>query len=87
MARRLMEKADSETEVFTENIADNKGVLPKSKEKAVSMYHIDDLISAETILGASKEIISVALHKNGKTAFTVDEAKDIVTKFKNKEVK
>lgn len=50
-------------------------------------YYKADFISNPKILGFDTLIVKTALEQSKKTEFTVSEAKDIVTKFANKEVK
>lgn len=57
------------------------------KISAVSRYTTDELSNAEKELNANKVIIRTALSRADKDLFTLEEAKEIVSKFKNKEVK
>lgn len=52
-----------------------------------SIYTAEELANNHTIFNASYEIVAVALRLAGKTEATMAEAKDIVEKFQNKEVK
>lgn len=52
-----------------------------------SVYTLEQLTRDHKALGASREIVSVALKKSGKTSFTFSEAQEQVNKFKNREVK
>lgn len=54
---------------------------------AESAYPIAELIANYKLFGANREIVVMALRKSGKTEATFTEAKVIVDKFKNKEVK
>ena len=53
----------------------------------VSVYSAAELARAHTVFDTSYEIVAVALKQAGKENATVSEAKAIVEKFKNKEVK
>ncbi len=57
---------------------------PKTQE---STYTAAELAKAHKTLGASYEIVVVALKQAGKARATVSEAKEIVERFKTREVK
>ena len=59
-------------------------VVPVEKE---SVYSAEDLIANHKVFKTSKEIVAVALRLEGKKTATFTEAKAIIDKFKNKEVK
>ena len=50
-------------------------------------YTVDELSKAENEFNANNFIIRTALSRADKDLFTLEEAKEIVSKFKNKEVK
>lgn len=54
---------------------------------AASVYTAAELANNAKFLGTSREIVVVALRLAGKESATIEEAKAIVDKFKNKEVK
>lgn len=49
-------------------------------------YTIGEFASAPESVGASADIVKAALSVNGMKSYTVKEAKEIVEKFKKKEV-
>lgn len=51
------------------------------------VYPASELADNYKVFGASREIVVVALRLAGKETATVSEAKRIIEKFKNKEVK
>ena len=57
------------------------------KTSSVSRYTVDELSKAENEFNANNFIIRTALSRADKDLFTLEEAKEIVSKFKNKEVK
>ena len=59
----------------------------KVKTSSVSRYTVDELSKAENEFNTNKVIIRTALSMSDKDLFTLEEAKEIVSKFKNKEVK
>jgi len=58
-----------------------------AKKPAGSIYSLGQLVREHKALGASREIVAVALKKTGKPSFTISEARGLVNKFKNQEVK
>lgn len=52
-----------------------------------SVYTINELADNHKVFGTYREIVVVALRIAGKETFTFAEAKDIIEKFKNKEVR
>lgn len=65
---------------------------PVEKETPVvhvneSVYTAEELAKNHKFFKTSYEIVVVALRMAGKTAATVTEAKNIIEKFKNREVK
>ena len=60
----------------------------KATVQEVSTYTVDELAKAPEAVGAkSPDIVRAALKRAGLESATVEEAKEIVKKFKNKEVK
>ena len=57
------------------------------KTSSVSRYTVDELSKAENEFNTNKVIIRTALSMSDKDLFTLEKAKEIVSKFKNKEVK
>lgn len=61
---------------------------PNNKTVAESTYTIQEFAAAPNVLGAKNtDIVTAALKLAGKETYTVSEAKEIVKKFKEKEVK
>lgn len=58
--------------------------VPSTQE---SVYSAEDLIANHKAFKTSKAIVKIALRKAGKKTATFSEAKTIIEKFKNKEVK
>ena len=52
-----------------------------------SVYTVDALIESYKVFGVNRDIVDVALRMSGKKTATFAEAKAIITKFKNREVK
>lgn len=50
-------------------------------------YTVEEFASAPESVGASADIVTAALLVDGKKSYTVSEAKEIIKKFKEKEVK
>ena len=78
----------------TKTVKDEKTAdVPAEKNSAkvttssVSRYTVDELSKAENEFNANNVIIRTALSRADKDLFTLEEAKEIVSKFKNKEVK
>lgn len=59
----------------------------KAAQPTESTYTAAELAKAHKTLGASYEIVVVALKQAGITRATVSEAKEIVERFKTREVK
>lgn len=59
-------------------------VQPKANE---SVYTAEELAQNHKFFKTSYEIVAVALQMEGKKAATFPEAKKIIEKFKNREVK
>ena len=58
-----------------------------AKVEKESVYTVDDLIANFKAFKTSKQIVAIAMRKSGKKNATFSEAKSIIEKFKNKEVK
>lgn len=58
----------------------------QSPVKTESTYTVAEFISAPETTGANADIVKAALLADGKASYTVSEAKNIVNKFKSKEV-
>lgn len=54
---------------------------------AESVYSATELAANYRMFGVNRDIVAVALRKAGVSFATVKEAKTIIDKFKNKEVK
>ena len=57
------------------------------KTSSVSRYTVDELSKTENEFNTNKVIIRTALSISDKDLFTLEEAKEIVSKLKNTEVK
>lgn len=63
-------------------------VKPEDKQKPVeTAYTVEELASAAKTFDSDYALVKTALKLAGKDRATVTEAKDIIEKFKNKEVK
>lgn len=51
-----------------------------------NVYTLAQLVQGYRSLGAPRELVSVALKLTGKKSFTLAQAREIVNKFRNKEV-
>lgn len=60
---------------------------PATPSPQESVYSAEDLIANHKAFKTSKAIVKIALRQAGKKTATFSEAKIIVEKFKNKEVK
>ena len=60
-------------------------IVPVSEPECV--YSTEELAANYKLFGTSRAIVVVAMKKSGKTSATMNEAKEIIEKFKNKEVK
>ena len=52
-----------------------------------SVYTVNEMADNHKVFGTFREIVVVALRNAGKETYTFAEAKDIIEKFKNKEVR
>ncbi len=52
-----------------------------------STYSIDEFAAASKTMGATPDVVRAALRTAGKTAYTKNDAKMIIEKYKKKEVK
>ena len=80
------------TETVESAVEEIQEEAPKVETKvpappAESVYTAADLVENHKVFNASREIVSIALRMAGKDAATFTEAKNIIEKFKNKEVK
>lgn len=60
---------------------------PASARPVESVYSAAELAENHKVFKTSREIVEVALRLAGKKSATLAEAKTIIEKFKNKEVK
>ena len=61
---------------------------PEKKAPAESVYTVSELAgNARSVFGTMQECVVAALKTDGKAEYTVSEAKEIVSKFLQKEVK
>ena len=70
------------TKTTKEKTTEDRG--PVAEE---SVYTVNELADSHKVFGTYREIVVVALRNAGKDAYTFAEAKDIIEKFKNKEVR
>ena len=71
-------------------MAKEKETTKQEAKKVVTepTYTVEEFTTTPNVLGcASSDIVRAALSLDGKGLYTVTEAKNIVNKFKNKEVK
>lgn len=52
-----------------------------------NVYTLAQLVQGHRSLNAPRELVSVALRLAGKESFTLSQAREIVNRFKDKEVK
>lgn len=79
MAKETATQAPAETK------AEKK---PEKKAPAESVYTVSELAgNARSVFGTMQECVVAALKTDGKAEYTVSEAKEIVRKFLQKEVK
>ena len=70
-----------------ELVAEEAPAAKAKKPVVESVYTAAELANNHKIFNTSREIVVVALQLAGKNAATFAEAKDIIEKFKTKEVK
>lgn len=71
-----------------EKTAETAVAEPKAKKTATeSKYFVADFVANPSLFNTSSIIVKTALEMDGKTEYTLSEAKEIINKFKNKEVK
>ena len=76
--------ATTKKEVASEPVKDTPIVQKHVNE---SVYTAEELAQNHKFFNTSYEIVTVALQLAGKKVATVTEAKNIIEKFKNREVK
>ena len=64
-----------------------KNKAPAAARPKESVYSAAELAENYKVFNTSREVVEVALRLAGKKTATVTEAKTIIEKFKNKEVK
>lgn len=64
-----------------------KSTAVKAAPVNESVYSAEELAQNHKVFNTSYEIVAVALRLAGKQSATLTEAKQIIEKFKNKEVK
>ena len=77
-------EAAPEVEPVKETVAPVKAPVPVAIE---SVYTAEELANNYKVFKTSREIVEVALRMAGKKTATLSEAKTIIDKFRNKEVK
>lgn len=68
-------------------MANSEKTVAVKQTAAESVYTAEELADAHKAFGTFREIVVVALRQAGKKTATFTEAKVIIEKFKNKEVK
>ena len=68
-------------------MANNTTKATATVNEPESVYTVDELASNYKLFGVNRDIVVIAMRKAGKKAATFTEAKAIIDKFKNKEVK
>lgn len=76
---KVEEKETTKEETVTKTV--------KAAVKEEPTYTVSEFASAPETVGANADIIVAALTIDGKESYTVTEAKEIINKFKSKEVK
>lgn len=89
MAEPNETKTEETVSKTQKNVAKQSETVSKPKKSvSESTYTVDEFMAAPKTLGiTSPDIIRAAFLSAGKSTATVEEAKNIVNKFKNKEVK
>lgn len=93
MAAKNKESVETAESVQLEEIAESvervetAAPVKPAPAPAESVYSAEDLIANFKAFKTSKEIVTVALRQAGIKTATFTEAKNIIDKFKNKEVK
>ena len=71
----------------TDTAVKEKKTEAKAAAPVASVYSAEELANNHKVFNTSREIVVVALRLAGKEKARVAEAKTIIEKFKNKEVK
>lgn len=66
---------------------EEKATVAEKATVVESLYSAEELADNNKVFNTSREIVVVALRQAGKKAATFSEAKQIIEKFKHKEVK
>ena len=61
--------------------------MARAKEVAESKYTVVELTAAAHVLKATPDLVKTALKLDGKEAYTLKEAQDVVNRFGSKKVK
>lgn len=69
------------------NVQASKAETQPVQTKKESKYTVQEFASAPESVGSNADIVMAALLSDGKESYTISEAKEIVKKFKEKEVK
>lgn len=59
----------------------------KSEKTFEATYTVEELVAAASEFNTNRVIVRAALHKAGKAAYTMREAKQLIERMKNKEVR
>ena len=79
--------AAKRTEAETESVKTEQ-TAPKEVKKSASVYTAEEFASqAKKLFGTKPDIVTAAFYVAGKDKATVEEAKELVDKFRKKEVK
>lgn len=78
---------ETEKNVTVEEAEKKQTGTQKTEQKVLSVYSVSDLAAnARKIFNTRQECVVAALRIDGKSEYTVSEAKEIVEKFLKKEV-
>ena len=67
------------------NEKEAKVVKPAKEYEAT--YTVEELVQSANNLGTTKTVVRAALTQGKKESYTINEAKNLINKMKNKEVK
>lgn len=64
-----------------------KKEIPTPKKEFEATYTLAELVDAAADFGTTRIVVRAALTKAGKDAYTLKEAKNLIDKLKNREVR
>lgn len=62
-------------------------IVKPAKREYEATYTVEELVQAAADFGASRILVRAALTKAGKDSYTMKEAKQLIERMKNKEVR